>query len=1046
MSSFNGFPLTRTGLDKTSDEFSSQTMDQVLKARKMSSASARRRKIQERQQQQALDREKYEAHKRRIVIYDHRADRQSAYMEDLEDSTSNGVDMEVDRLDRESSAETQSERSVLTPDDMLHNKTGFGAHSSFETHTLPPLKIHIPDEEDVLQQMELDDHRVVIPPSPKPLLQASLATLSDFRYDRYSMILDSPISETLSPELDTDETFSPIETATPISYQQPKSRPSLISIVSISHRSKRRTASLQSPLSQEVPRTLERPAKRQSTSSIHSGFPAAEATLFEVPNLPDNAFQLIANASQESLPLSGKERPKSRAERKSSMPRLSTALSHARMSSIKSLIKTPTSATPTPTAMQRMSFSRPSSHISRPSTASIPASDVTSFMKNPAALCSSSNLNSMTRPPTARSSSASMLGPNAMTALPSLPTPPADEDVSDPMSARPMSRKKSFSTLRRRSESIGQAIKGLGKITAKHDVPLPTPPALMTPGKAPAFDLSKFPTPPLPSPRTAMPPQSRGASTVADQQGFSKSESTPPTLRPYLENLPSPTALLPRDQPTPTGPRMAIPDRDASTPTPTPRRSRTVAAFHIGVDDPDTLEDEGLPDSSTLDEESTVEEKAEPESNDVDVAGVTLDDDDFESHYSRQESSQSDEETEEAEREDESDGLSPEDVHVGRKDRQQNGTAGSEEHGPAAPRGPHSLSRVHSLPARPPLAQTAGMHSHPQQGGGLHTSQSTTSLPPPPPPPLYPPFYNRPPTPLPPSPSLTSLLRPPSLLNRSTASTRPTTPDSSDVETPNDTEAAVAHSARRANPPPPTSPKVPTHEYYGFVLYLASTLVFLIYILWSYLPSPFLHALGITYYPNRWWSLAIPAWIVMLLIFIYVALLSYNVEYLTLPLVSLEGMVDDAGNVAILDDHGRLRKGGSKGFVREIEERAKLERELESTRAKSGKGKKSGNRPKDKGKRKSSKSSTGHGLEPPQVPARDYRFSPSPLSGASSYRHNDLAAYPFISTTVHPAQTQHYYQTETSNPTYPNWKLVWNEGTDAVMDIPIGGVCEVLYG
>jgi hypothetical protein len=23
---------------------------------------------------------------------------------------------------------------------------------------------------------------------------------------------------------------------------------------------------------------------------------------------------------------------------------------------------------------------------------------------------------------------------------------------------------------------------------------------------------------------------------------------------------------------------------------------------------------------------------------------------------------------------------------------------------------------------------------------------------------------------------------------------------------------------------------------------------------------------------------------------------------------------------------------------------------------------------------------------------------------------------------------------------------LWNEGTDAVMDVPIGGVCEILYG
>lgn len=26
------------------------------------------------------------------------------------------------------------------------------------------------------------------------------------------------------------------------------------------------------------------------------------------------------------------------------------------------------------------------------------------------------------------------------------------------------------------------------------------------------------------------------------------------------------------------------------------------------------------------------------------------------------------------------------------------------------------------------------------------------------------------------------------------------------------------------------------------------------------------------------------------------------------------------------------------------------------------------------------------------------------------------------------------------------WKRLWNEGTAAVMDVPVGGVCEILYG
>lgn len=87
-----------------------------------------------------------------------------------------------------------------------------------------------------------------------------------------------------------------------------------------------------------------------------------------------------------------------------------------------------------------------------------------------------------------------------------------------------------------------------------------------------------------------------------------------------------------------------------------------------------------------------------------------------------------------------------------------------------------------------------------------------------------PPFYNRPPTPLPPSPSLTSLLRP----AFSTATTsRPTTPDSSDVETiANEHEDVVAKSARHATTVARVSPKIPTYEYYGFVLYVGSSLAF----------------------------------------------------------------------------------------------------------------------------------------------------------------------------------------------------------------------------
>jgi PIG-P len=113
----------------------------------------------------------------------------------------------------------------------------------------------------------------------------------------------------------------------------------------------------------------------------------------------------------------------------------------------------------------------------------------------------------------------------------------------------------------------------------------------------------------------------------------------------------------------------------------------------------------------------------------------------------------------------------------------------------------------------------------------------------------------------------------------------------------------------------------------------------------------------------------------MLLVYIYVALLSYNLEYLTLPLESVECMVDDAANIAILDSKGRVKKGGSKRSNRSWAKAA-------------GAG------------------TVGNAAQ-----------GGTATGGMSRSKADKM-----------------------------NWRQMWNEGTDAVMDVPIGGVCEVLYG
>lgn len=174
---------------------------------------------------------------------------------------------------------------------------------------------------------------------------------------------------------------------------------------------------------------------------------------------------------------------------------------------------------------------------------------------------------------------------------------------------------------------------------------------------------------------------------------------------------------------------------------------------------------------------------------------------------------------------------------------------------------------------------------------------------------------------------------------------------------------------------------MPTYEYYGFTLYMTSSLAFIVYLLWAFLPSPFLHQLGIEYYPDRWWALAIPAWIFMLVVYIYVALGSYNVGYLTLPLQSAECLVDEAANVAMVDESGKIIRNDRASWRSPSPDRHKQR----GTTATAKKGK-----------------NGGHSRQ-------------SSLTRVQTNRELD-------------------------------WLSMWNEGTDAVMDIPIGGVCEILYG
>ena len=44
-----------------------------------------------------------------------------------------------------------------------------------------------------------------------------------------------------------------------------------------------------------------------------------------------------------------------------------------------------------------------------------------------------------------------------------------------------------------------------------------------------------------------------------------------------------------------------------------------------------------------------------------------------------------------------------------------------------------------------------------------------------------------------------------------------------------------------------------------------------LFILWAFVPDVVLHRHGITYYPSRYWAMAIPTWLCVTVLFLYLA-------------------------------------------------------------------------------------------------------------------------------------------------------------------------------
>ena len=62
----------------------------------------------------------------------------------------------------------------------------------------------------------------------------------------------------------------------------------------------------------------------------------------------------------------------------------------------------------------------------------------------------------------------------------------------------------------------------------------------------------------------------------------------------------------------------------------------------------------------------------------------------------------------------------------------------------------------------------------------------------------------------------------------------------------------------------------------SFVAWAASIFVYLCFVAWALLPAKTLHYIGVTYYPSRYYAIALPAYVLVVYLLLGVAYIGFN--------------------------------------------------------------------------------------------------------------------------------------------------------------------------